>query len=748
MTIQTTHSENRFNGDGITKSFNFTFAVSAKEPGVNVFVDNVMQTSGISILPNANQSEAPGGTCLFVTAPADGSLVELKRNTRQTQDVAFPLDAKLDTQKLTLQLDKQVLMLQEARRDLARHTFYWRGQWSAANTYQPGEAVVNDGSAYIALSVNTNSEPPSADWDLLVPRGEQGPPGTGNMDGPSTSHNNAMAVFNGTDGQNVKEGLDPNGQNGKVVGVAGNVFAYVNGVVSPTTVVDKAIPIYDGTDGRKVGAGIAPVGEGKFLKVQGGNWALGDGAAKIASIVPCTYAEYTGGVMLAVMTSDGKLKVGGSNAYLPRGSTDGNSRFGDVIFDQSVAAIPAGTTILKASLSGAHMAVVLSNNWVYTAGSNTTGQLGHGDTTTRYLLKRVEYFVTNNISIRDVVCTVDGAGGDANGSTFFISTTEKLYATGMAARGRLGNGGTTSITTPTQVFDAGALGTTIAEVVHNLAHASFMRLGNGDMYSTGGNSNGELGVGDTTDRTTWTKITGISGVAKILTSGSSYSTYQSSTFALTTAGNLHCWGSNSNGQLGTGNTTQKNAPGTASLTDVVDFMVGAGSYTSNVHAKKSNNDLYSWGVGGGGCLFSGATADVLTPTKFFPGKVAKMFAWRAAWQYSHINGAPLIIDTAGRWHTSSSAPADFPFPVVTNPAITNTYIIPIPKELIDGTDAVETVVPRCYGNNVMAAFIKTVGGTLYGCGVGAAKPPALGYVSSGDPTNAYWVRMNQYMGAA
>lgn len=51
----------------------------------------------------------------------------------------------------------------------------WLGNWSNVTAYVVNDAVHHEGSAYIATSNNTNSEPPSADWDLLAAEGTQGP---------------------------------------------------------------------------------------------------------------------------------------------------------------------------------------------------------------------------------------------------------------------------------------------------------------------------------------------------------------------------------------------------------------------------------------------------------------------------------------------------------------------------------------------------------------------------------------------
>lgn len=62
----------------------------------------------------------------------------------------------------------------------------WQGQWDSGTLYAENDGVQWEGSAYIALADNSNSEPPSADWDLLVAggtglEGPEGPPGAASV---------------------------------------------------------------------------------------------------------------------------------------------------------------------------------------------------------------------------------------------------------------------------------------------------------------------------------------------------------------------------------------------------------------------------------------------------------------------------------------------------------------------------------------------------------------------------------------
>lgn len=50
----------------------------------------------------------------------------------------------------------------------------WRGAWSSATAYSVDDAVVLNGTSYIATNANTNSQPPSANWSTLAQKGDAG----------------------------------------------------------------------------------------------------------------------------------------------------------------------------------------------------------------------------------------------------------------------------------------------------------------------------------------------------------------------------------------------------------------------------------------------------------------------------------------------------------------------------------------------------------------------------------------------
>jgi alpha-tubulin suppressor-like RCC1 family protein len=73
------------------------------------------------------------------------------------------------------------------------------------------------------------------------------------------------------------------------------------------------------------------------------------------------------------------------------------------------------------------------------------------------------------------------------------------------------------------------------------------------VWAWGGNANGQLGDGTTTSRTTPTSIAGLSNVVAVA-AGASH------TIAVRADGTLLTWGANGSGQLGDGTSAQKTLP--------------------------------------------------------------------------------------------------------------------------------------------------------------------------------------------
>lgn len=197
MTVSTEHAENTFTGNGVDTVFNYTFTVNPEDPNVVVYVDQVIQVSGITVLVNSDQEASPGGSVIFAVAPALATDISLSRENDMVQDTGFPLEAKLNTIALEATFDKLMMLIQELGRDLGKRSFVWRGPWLSTETYAIGEAVENDGSSYIAVTASLNSEPPSAAWDVLAAAGDDGPPGPGGDVRPQeTKSANFNAVVN------------------------------------------------------------------------------------------------------------------------------------------------------------------------------------------------------------------------------------------------------------------------------------------------------------------------------------------------------------------------------------------------------------------------------------------------------------------------------------------------------------------------------------------------------------------------
>jgi alpha-tubulin suppressor-like RCC1 family protein len=132
-----------------------------------------------------------------------------------------------------------------------------------------------------------------------------------------------------------------------------------------------------------------------------------------------------------------------------------------------------------------------------------------------------------------------------------ILTSGALKCWGLGANGRLGQGGTGNLTTPTTVIDSG---TSYSKVSLGVAHSCGITT-TGVLKCWGAQNNGRLGNGATA-------TANITSPA-IIDSGVTYSEVsagETHTCAVTTAGVLKCFGAGANGKLGTGGTGDTGTP--------------------------------------------------------------------------------------------------------------------------------------------------------------------------------------------
>jgi alpha-tubulin suppressor-like RCC1 family protein len=160
-----------------------------------------------------------------------------------------------------------------------------------------------------------------------------------------------------------------------------------------------------------------------------------------------------------------------------------------------------------------------------------------------------------------------------------------LYAWGLNSSGQLGQGNTTNRSSPVQVGSSTAW-TDASISAHVIAVQS-----SGSLWAWGAGGGGRLGDGTTVDKSSPVQIGS-------LTNWSTAQAQRFSTLALKTDGTLWAWGDGGAGRLGDGTTTNKSSPvQIGTLTSWTKIGHGS-SALYNGHAIRSGNTLWAWGFGG------------------------------------------------------------------------------------------------------------------------------------------------------
>ncbi|HET7548043.1 MAG TPA: hypothetical protein VFJ86_09745, partial [Usitatibacter sp.] len=158
----------------------------------------------------------------------------------------------------------------------------------------------------------------------------------------------------------------------------------------------------------------------------------------------------------------------------------------------------------------------------------------------------------------------------------------------------------------------------VVQIAAGPYHACALTSG-GDVFCWGSNAAGQLGDGTTTDRHIATHVTGLTGVIAIsaggtdddASDGAEPAATHSHTCALTSGGAVKCWGANSHGELGTGDTTPHSSP--ADVSGLASGVIAISAGGTHTCAIVSGGGVKCWGSNGSGELGDGTNAEQLTP---------------------------------------------------------------------------------------------------------------------------------------
>lgn len=342
-----------------------------------------------------------------------------------------------------------------------------------------------------------------------------------------------------------------------------------------------------------------------------------------------------GGSHTCALTKSGGAKCWGWNER-------GNLGDGTAItrkFPVSVLGLSKGLVSIDAYYN--HTCVIDLEGTVRCWGLNHAGQLGDGTTTTRSSPVAVKGLASKVISIAtgtSHTCVIIDTGGVkcwgqnnvgqlGNGTrvdsltpinvkglssgiiaidaaefhTCVITTTGAVKCWGENYNGQIGNGTTTMQLTPVNVI---GLGNGVKAVTLGRYHScAITSLGNVKCW--GSNSWGQLGNGSRKWSSTPVDVIGLKSKSVNISAGEEH------TCVITSVGSAKCWGNNEYGQLGNGQNLESFVPvDVRNLTRDNNFIVAGGAHTCAI---STIGVAKCWGSNGVGTLGDGTTIDRNTP---------------------------------------------------------------------------------------------------------------------------------------
>lgn len=350
-----------------------------------------------------------------------------------------------------------------------------------------------------------------------------------------------------------------------------------NPVTSDALSVSNTALVAINPDGTVSGSGSNASGElGDGTTTARATPVRADPVTNVVQVAQSSTGAYSGCAYTHYLTGDGKVWAAGGGTSVPK-------------------VIPSLSDIISIASGGCHFLALDAEGNLWGWGVNGNGQVGNGSTAT----------VTTPVKVMEKVSTM-GAGFV---HSLAVTTDGKTYAWGLNNLGQLGLGDTTARTTPTRISALDSAG--IRQVSGGFA-ASYAVGRDGRVWAFGNNSQGDLGDGTATTRTTPIQITTLgpgttAGPVRQVV-GAAYGAA-----ALMADGTVRVWGINNVGQSGGGASTATMAT-PVKVPDLTGQVALAGGWATLASADQAGR-IKVWGATSNNQLANGsAPTSTATPT--------------------------------------------------------------------------------------------------------------------------------------
>ncbi|MCA9613399.1 MAG: hypothetical protein H6721_17775 [Sandaracinus sp.] len=247
-----------------------------------------------------------------------------------------------------------------------------------------------------------------------------------------------------------------------------------------------------------------------------------------------------------------------------------------------------GTTATALAAGRSHTCAVGSDRQVRCWGLNTNRQLGNGTSNSNMPL-----LVSGLFAVSDVVA------GDSHTCALLQDRTVRCW--GANSQGQLGDGTTDTRTGIVTVADL----TNVVSIAAGSRFTCAARM-DGSVWCWGVNTYGQLGDGTTMRRPSPTRVPDLAGVVQVT---ASISSLYGHACALTSSGEVWCWGDNRYGQVGDGTSMNTRPEPVRVLTGASAVSAGGGDQTCAV---MTDGGVRCWGYNHEGQLGNGSQGGTST----------------------------------------------------------------------------------------------------------------------------------------